>query len=123
MSTNLTKLIHSLFDQLSESLERAQWQPAADVYRLAGNWLVKFDLAGVRPEDIKIRVSGRRLQVEGHRRDWLVGEVPQGSAYSMEISYSQFARTLELPCDLERAQITTDYRDGMLLVRIQCEAM
>jgi hypothetical protein len=27
-----------------------------------------------------------------------------------------------LPCDLQRADITTEYRDGMLLVRISTEA-
>jgi HSP20 family molecular chaperone IbpA len=37
----------------------------------------------------------------------------------MEIAYSHFERSLELPCDLERADITTEFHDGMLLVRIE----
>jgi HSP20 family molecular chaperone IbpA len=40
----------------------------------------------------------------------------------MEITYSQFERTLELPCNLEHAQITTDYQYGLLLVRVETEA-
>jgi HSP20 family molecular chaperone IbpA len=40
----------------------------------------------------------------------------------MEIAYSDFERSLELPCDLGRADITTEYRDGILLVRIATEA-
>jgi HSP20 family protein len=37
----------------------------------------------------------------------------------MEIAYSRFERSVELPCNLDRADITTEYRDGMLLVRIR----
>jgi len=40
----------------------------------------------------------------------------------MEISYSQFQRTIELPENLDHARITTEYRQGMLLVRIDKEA-
>ena len=36
----------------------------------------------------------------------------------MEIAYNCFERTLELPCDVSRAEISTDYRDGMLQVHI-----
>ena len=36
----------------------------------------------------------------------------------MEIAYSHFERTLQLPGDLEQANVQAEYRDGMLLVRI-----
>jgi HSP20 family molecular chaperone IbpA len=36
----------------------------------------------------------------------------------MEISYSHFERTFELPCDLDRCGISTDSRDGMLHIHI-----
>ena len=38
--------------------------------------------------------------------------------YQMEIAYAPFERSLTLPCDLERANVTSEYRDGMSLVRI-----
>jgi HSP20 family protein len=122
MGTSITHLMHSLIDQLTETLEKSQWRPPADVYRIGAGWLIKFDLAGVRPEDIAISTSGNRLQVVGQRRDWVIEEAQQSSAYLMEISYSRFSRTLELPCDLRNAQVAMEYREGMLLIRIQCEA-
>jgi HSP20 family molecular chaperone IbpA len=39
----------------------------------------------------------------------------------MEIAYNRFARTIELPCDLEHARITVECRDGMLLLRVAAE--
>jgi len=40
------------------------------------------------------------------------------SHYAMEIAYNHFERTIELPCDLERARITVEDREGMLLLRV-----
>jgi HSP20 family protein len=94
-------------------------QPAADIYRTRVGWLVKIDLPGVRPEDIEVRVRRRRLTVQGVRRDWLLEEGCH--YYSLEISYSPFERHLEFPESLEEANIQTEYRAGMLLVRILME--
>lgn len=95
------------------------WQPSADVYRTRDGWLLKFDLAGVRPEDVQVTVCGRRVSVSGVRRDLMVEE--GCSYYSMEISYNRFQRSLEIPADLERARITLEARDGLLLVRMITE--
>lgn len=95
------------------------WQPSADIYQTADGWLVKFDLAGVRPDEIELNVSDRRLHIRGVRRDWTIGECQH--SYSMEISYNRFERTLEFPCNIQHAETRTEYRDGMLLVRLVCE--
>ena len=71
--------------------------------------------------DIELTARGRRLVVRGRRRDWVVEESRGCSTYSMEIMYSQFERAVELPCEVEQMKITTEYRDGMLLVRLHTE--
>jgi HSP20 family protein len=92
------------------------WRPSVDIYRVAEGWLIKCDLAGVRREDIQTTLSGRRLMISGIRRDLTAIEGPR--AYSLEIVYDRFERTIELPCDFDRAELEIDYRDGMLLVYI-----
>lgn len=98
---------------------RTQWQPSADVYRTRDGWLLKFDLAGVRPEDVSVTVRGRRVSVSGIRRDLIVEE--GCSYYSMEISYNRFERSIEMPAALENARITLEARNGLLLVRMITE--
>lgn len=110
----------SLLHPAPESWRQAHWSPAVDIYRMRDGWLVKFDLAGVGREDLQLVVSGQRLIVRGRRRDWCIEEGACASAYSMEITYSEFQRAIELPCEIEKLQVSTDYRDGMLLVRL-CE--
>ena len=92
------------------------WHPAVDVYRTANGWILKFDLAGVRLDDVHVHVARRTVTVSGVRRDCL--HESGCSHYSMEIRYSGFERTIELPEDLNAAKSRLEYRDGILLVRI-----
>ena len=117
MSRDLIRLMHALF--LPADHREECWRPAADVSRTPAGWLVKFDVAGTRPDDIRVLACGRRLTVQGRRRDWTEAETC--TYYRMEIAYGCFERSLELPCNLESADVTTEYRDGMLLVRIRTE--
>ena len=93
------------------------WQPPADVYRTHDGWLIKFDVAGVLPRDVKLTVEGPRLTLTGTRRDCSIDEGCRH--YRMEISYSRFERTVELPETVEPAQVVCEFWHGMLLVRIE----
>jgi HSP20 family protein len=109
--------LRSLFF-LPAALPRATmaWQPQVDIYRSGDGWVIKLELAGVRPQDISITAHGSQLRVEGVRHDWII---EQGwSHHTMEIAYNRFERTIELPCDLAHARITVECRDGMLLLRV-----
>jgi HSP20 family protein len=97
----------------------SRWRPAADIYRTRRGWLVKYELAGVKAEDVQVSINGSQLTIGGCRRDWKLEE--GSSHYSMEISYHRFERTLELPCDLKDARLQIEAREGILLIRILCE--
>jgi HSP20 family protein len=115
MSRDLARLMQALFLPTAAG-SPAPWAPAADVYRTTSGWLVKLDLAGMRPDDIDVEVVGCQLTIRGTRRDCLIQE--ESRCHQMEIAYGPFERIVQLPCDLGRAPITCDYRDGMLIVRI-----
>jgi HSP20 family protein len=94
----------------------SSWLPGADIYRSRRGWLIKLDLAGVRQGDVTLKISGDRLVISGCRRDLVMGQ--DWNHYSMEISYTRFERAIELPCSLERADISTELSDGMLLIYV-----
>ena len=96
------------------------WCPAADVYRTSDGWIVKVDLAGIRPEDIKITIDGRVLRISGSRRDRICGEGV--SHYQLEITYSRFEKMIQFPRSIEHASIARDYHDGLLILRLHEEA-
>jgi HSP20 family protein len=110
----------ALFLPVAGTQRANAWQPSVDVYQIrGGGWLVKFDLAGVRREDITLTASGKRLTLQGVRHDAVCDESCRH--YRMEISYSRFERSIELPIVVDPQRVRTDYRDGMLLVYIQGE--
>jgi HSP20 family protein len=120
MSKELSRLINALFLPAADRFQDACWQPPVDVYQTRTGWLVKCELAGVRPEDVSVHIDSPRLTVRGTRRDSFTEE--DCHCYRMEISYSHFERTIELPANLEQAGIDTEYEYGLLLIRIQTEA-
>lgn len=105
-----------VFTTPQSPVEPSCWQPPADIYQLRDGWLVKVELAGIQPEALEIKTAGRTLVIRGRRCDRLPREGL--IAYSMEIAYSRFQRILDLPADLDRLALASEYRDGMLLIRI-----
>jgi HSP20 family protein len=104
---------------MARSFRHTAWQPAVDAYRTPGGWVLKYELAGVAPAEVEVLVRGNTVTVRGARRDVRIEDEQQ--SYSMEISYNQFERSLDLPCDVSRMDVATQYRDGMLLVRLTCK--
>jgi len=100
-----------------EEIHGLEFSPRADVYRMETGWVVKFDLAGVTPSDVEVVVEGCTILVRGVRRDQFVRRGLRH--HSMEISYSRFERSLQLPCEATGAPVTTEYADGLLIVTIR----
>jgi len=123
MSQDLIRLMGALFLHGADACRVSPWQPNVDVYRNAVGWLVKFEVAGVRAEDLDLEVLGGRLTLRGVRRDTthedaLKNAEPSCVHHRMEINYGPFERSIELPCNLKKAQLRTQYRDGLLLIFI-----
>ena len=95
------------------------WCPAADVYRSGDGWIVKVDLAGVKPSDVDVIIDGDLLRISGSRRDGTCGEGI--SHYQLEITYSRFEKMIRFPRSIEHASIERDYRDGLLILRLREE--
>lgn len=108
-----TRRVHLTSERRVQSL---RWKPPADIYEGHDGWLIKLELAGVRPQDVQLRVCGNFLAVSGRRID--LARQPGLRLRSMEITYAEFERGFEFPIDIEQADITTEFLDGMLLVRI-----
>jgi HSP20 family protein len=108
-----------LYDEPFGELRRLEWTPRADIYRTPTGWLVKFDLAGVRPEDVTVEAKSSHIRVTGVRKDYFVEKGFRH--HSMEIAYSRFERTVRLPFQADLASMRTEYREGMLIVILDTE--
>jgi HSP20 family protein len=102
----------------SKTVQSGQlWYPAADVYQTPDGWVVKVELAGVSPEDIEIDIQGNVLYIAGCRKD---RSCAAGVSYQqMEITYSNFEKTLRFPSTIEGAVVEHEFENGLLIVTLR----
>ena len=110
------KILESFLAAAPEARIDARWRPAADVLHTSSGWLIKLELAGVDPGEVDVSVAGSRVVVRGARRDCDV--TSESRVHSMEISYSRFKRTIQLPHEVENADVRVESRHGMVLIWI-----
>ena len=93
------------------------WYPAADVYQTPDGWVVKVELAGVSAEEIEIEIQGNVLYISGCRKD---RSCASGISYQqMEITYSNFEKTLKFPASIEGAVVEHNFENGLLIIHLR----
>src|SRR5205085_8641861 len=91
------------------------WHPVMEAFHDFDDMVLRFEVPGVAPDDIDIRVDGRVLWVQGvrHRAE----HVPEELSMRDERSYGPFDRSIALPEGTDPAGVRASYRHGVLEVR------
>ena len=97
-------------------LSSPTWQPAIDVCESPEGVEILVELAGVKREDIEIRITQETLTIHGSRVARHHGH--QLVCYQLEIPYGTFERVAQLPPGLDIGHITASSRDGLLEIII-----
>lgn len=96
------------------------WGEAArvplDVYETDTEVVVKASLAGVKPEDIDISITGDTLTIKGETK--AETEVKRESYYRQERRYGAFTRSVSLPSNLKIADAQASFEHGVLTLTI-----
>jgi HSP20 family protein len=104
-----------MFDELVEGRERA-WIPAIDVVRDNDNIIVRADVPGIKPEEVKIEIADDILTVSGQHEERK--EEKDKHFLRRERRYGSFSRSLALPAGVEAKKIKAKTRDGVVEVTI-----
>jgi HSP20 family protein len=92
------------------------WEPKVDIADKDGHIEITADLPGVDKKDLVLDIDGRVLTLKGERSS--ENEVKKDNFYRRERSYGSFQRSFTLPAGVDSAQITANYKDGVLKVSI-----
>ena len=104
-----------LFDEWLDGRERA-WTPAIDVVREDGHLVVRADLPGIKPEEVKIEVEDDILTVSGEHRE---SKVEKDKRYvRRERRYGSFSRSMTLPKGITAKDIKARTHNGVIEVTI-----
>jgi HSP20 family protein len=104
-----------LFDEWLDGRERA-WTPAIDVVREDGHLVVRADLPGIKPEEVKIEVEDDILAISGEHRE--TKEEKDKNYVRRERRYGSFSRSMTLPKGVTAKDIKAETHDGVVEVTI-----
>lgn len=88
-----------------------------DEFHENGTLIVRAELPGIDPDkDVELTVSNGMLHIVAERRE---EEKSEDRGYlHHELRVGSFTRTLPLPEGVSEADITADYKDGILEIRV-----
>jgi HSP20 family protein len=89
--------------------------PPVNVFSDKDGYVVKLEIPGVPPENVNIEAEGRTLRISG-KRD--IVPPAEGSFHRRERGAGQFARSFQLPADVDTGRAEASYKHGILSVRV-----
>lgn len=103
-----------MFSDMTEG--REHWTPAIDVVREDDNLVLRADIPGIKPEEVKIEVADDVLTVSGEHEE---RSEDKGRDYMRrERRYGAFYRSMPLPSGVDAKRITAKTHDGVLEVKV-----
>ncbi len=108
--------LRTRFDRIFDDGRERAWTPAIDVVREDGRLVVRADLPGYKPEEVKIEVEDDILTVSGEHQE---STEEKGRNYvRRERRYGSFSRSLALPAGIDPKTIEATTHDGVVEVTI-----
>jgi len=107
------RLLHTVFPHQHRARPRL-WRPPTDVYETDEAVIIKVEIAGMNPEDIRIEFVDRVLTVTGVRQD----VDAKLSYHCLEIPYGEFRAEVFLGGSYAADDISAKYENGFLYITL-----
>jgi len=89
---------------------------AVDMYETDQDVVVKSSVAGVRPEDIDITITGDTLTIKGETK--AEEKIERENYVRQERRYGAFSRSLTLPTTIVAEQAKAEFENGVLTLTL-----
>lgn len=103
-------------DELAPASRVGLSVPAVDITENDERYQLSAELPGVKKDDLTLEVHDGALTLRGEKKQEREEEGEQGRR--LERSYGAFSRSFTLPADADPDQVSAEFKDGVLLVRI-----
>ncbi|MBN2124776.1 MAG: Hsp20/alpha crystallin family protein [Deltaproteobacteria bacterium] len=123
MKKDLDRLFERVWNEFGVSLvpRGTALGPVMDLSETDDFLLMKVDLPGIDPEDIKISVTDESLIIEGETKQEFEEDDPGHRTRGRR--YGFFSRTLRLPCKVLIDDVKATYSQGLLKITMpKCKA-
>ena len=104
----------------NDQLAAGNFVPAVDVYEDPSHLMLKFEVPGIKPEELDIRVENRTLSVRGERK-WNA-EQKEENFHRVERRYGSFVRSFTLPATVDTESVQAETEHGVLTLTLNKKA-
>jgi HSP20 family protein len=95
-------------------IKEKEWMPAIDIFEANDEVVVRAELAGVNPKNLKIEILRQILIISGERMDTY--DEHRTVFHQIEIDFGRFHRRLELPCEVNPKKAIAQLENGFLIL-------
>lgn len=99
-----------------EGMARGAWNPSVDIYENKDQIVLEAELPGMKREDFDLSIENNVITLRGERRFEKQDE--GDNFHRVERSYGSFARSFTLPQTVQTDEVTAEYRNGVLRVKM-----
>ena len=110
------ELFSDLFASPLVRSEQRTWYLPLDVVDTGTDYQVKAAVPGFKPEDIEVTFQDKVLSIKAQRR--AESEKREGSYLRREMTFGNFARSIQLPGDVNVKEIKAAFENGILTIDI-----
>ncbi len=104
----------------SEALSAGAFVPAVDIYEDAQKLQLTFEVPGIKPEDVDVRVENNTLTVKGERT--FSSEQKEENFRRVERRFGSFVRSFTLPQTVDTEQVAAHSEHGVLVIELPKKA-
>ena len=117
--TEIQEEMNRLFDSVfTRPLARSEFDfvPVVDIEETPEQFVVKADLPGVAPQDVKVNLMGDTLTLRGERQQ--ESSHSAGNLLRSERVHGAFERSFTLGTPVRADQVKATFKDGVLEVHV-----
>jgi HSP20 family protein len=115
LQNDMGRLMSAFLGQTNGDTART-WLPAVDAWETENELVYAFDLPGIPEDKIAVEFDDGSLTVSGERER--VAETKEDGFYRFERRFGSFSRTVGLPQGVTDEDVSADYRDGVLEIKV-----
>ena len=94
----------------------AEWAPVVDIIEDEKAYVIKAELPEMKKEDVHVQLEGGVLTITGERK--IEKEEKTRKYHRVERAYGVFARSFELPKNIDANKVSASYKEGVLTVAV-----
>lgn len=100
----------------TSGMQEFGFSPTCDIAEDGNNYVLSFDLPGVKKEQVKVEADNDRLTVRAERKEEEKSDSKK--KFLSEVYYGSYTRTFTLPSPIDEKKIDARFENGVLTITV-----